>query len=368
MKSKFVKGLQALRKEQRDRKKIEKIEEKYTGKILQSMKQCPMKPLTKSQEAEIKEYFYQYFHRDVPTYWHQYLYSRNGIYSKKYIPASLYFSSIMPRLNNYKFGPPYADKGFYDTVFRDFNRPRTIVKNVNGFFYDGDGPISKEEALSRCRNLESAVIKPSLFGHWGEGVQLFHSEDGAVPESNCSLEEMFSQYKNGFIVQEKLIQHPDLGKLNPTSVNTIRVMSYREGDEIIILYAVIRIGREGKVVDNETAGGIKADVDISSGRIKGPAFGGPKEKDLLYTDSGVLLDGYQIPSFPQILEFVKEMHFRLPYFRLVGWDISVDEAGRPVMIEWNKSPELSQVAHGPAFGEYTDRILSGVIGLPNSRL
>ena len=70
------------------------------------------------------------------------------------------------------------------------------------------------------------------------------------------------------------------------------------------------------------------------------------------------IDNYLIPSFPQILDFVKELHFRLPYFRLIGWDVSVDMEGNPVMIEWNRSAELSQVAHGPAFGDYTEEILA----------
>ena len=44
----------------------------------------------------------------------------------------------------------------------------------------------------------------------------------------------------------------------------------------------------------------------------------------------------------------------MPYFNLIGWDISVDKNGNPAMIEWNRAAELSQVAHGPAFGEYTE--------------
>ena len=75
------------------------------------------------------------------------------------------------------------------------------------------------------------------------------------------------------------------------------------------------------------------------------------------TDSGVSLDNYLIPSFPQVLDFVKDLHMRLPYFRLIGWDVSVDADGNPVMIEWNKSAELSQVAHGLAFGDYTKNTL-----------
>ncbi len=348
--------------------KIEQIEKTQERKIKKSMQLCPMKPLTKGQEADIKAYFKKHFGREVPTYWHQYLYSRNGLYSEKYIPASIYFSSIIYRLNNYQLSLAYVDKGFYDTLFPDVNRPHTFVKNVNGLYYDDKNPITKEEAISRCLNLKSAVIKPTLFGHWGKGVNLFHTDKGFIPEMNMSVEDLFSNYKKSFIVQSKLEQHPDIAKLNPTSVNTIRVLSYRKDKEVIILYAVIRIGRMGKSIDNETAGGIKADIDLSTGRIKGPAFGSPTEKNMPQTDSGVDLDNYLIPSFPQVLDFVKDLHGRLPYFNLVGWDISVDTNGNPVMIEWNRSTELSQVAHGPAFGSYTEEILARVLKEENTLL
>lgn len=350
------------------KQKIVQVERKQEQKIKQSMKLCPMKPLTKGQEADIKAYFRKHFGRDVPTYWHQYLYSRNGIYSEKYIPASIYFSSIIYRLNNYRFGPAYADKNFYDTLFPDINRPTTFVKNVNGFYYDGDHAISEAEAIDRCLNLGGAVIKPSLYGHWGRGVSVFHSEDGHIPELDMTVADLFGKYNKNFIIQSKIVQHPDMAKLNPSSVNTIRVMSYRKDMEVTILYAVVRIGREGKVVDNETAGGIKADIDLATGTIKGPAFGSPKEKNMLCTDSGAVLENYQIPSFPQVLDFVRDLHSRLPYFKLIGWDISVDEMGNPLMIEWNRSAELSQVAHGPAFGDLTEEILAAAMKEKNSFL
>ena len=343
------------------------LEKFFERKIKQSMKLCSMKPLSRGQEADIKAYFKKHFNRSIPTYWHQYFYSRNGLYSEKYIPASIYSSSIIYTLNNYQFSLAYVDKGFYDSLFPDVNRPKTIVKNVNGFYYDDKVAISREEAIERCSDLQDVVIKPTVLGTWGKGVKMFHADNGFVPEMNMSIGEVFAHYKNSFIIQSKLEQHPDLARLNPTSVNTIRVMSYRRGQEVIILYAVIRIGRMGKVIDNETAGGIKADIDLQTGRIKGPAFGSPMEPDMPLTDSGVLLDDYLIPSFPQILDFVKGLHLRLPYFRLIGWDVSVDTNGNPVMIEWNRSAELSQVAHGPAFGDYTEEILAEALNGKNSR-
>lgn len=346
--------------------KIEIFEKLKEREIKKSMQLCPMKPLSKGQKADIKAYFKKHFGREVPVYWHQYTYSRNDFYSVKYIPASIYFSSIIYSLNNYQLSLAYVDKGFYDNLFPDVNKPQTFVKNVNGFYYDDKNPITKEEAISRCSNLQEVIIKPTLFGHWGKGVKLFHVEKGFIPELNMSIDDLFLKYNKSFIIQSKLEQHPDLARLNPTSVNTIRVMSYRKDNEVIILYAVIRIGRKGKIVDNETAGGIKADIDLLTGRIKGPAFGSPKEKNMPQTDSGVVLDNYLIPSFPQVLDFVKDLHLRLPYFRLIGWDISVDKNGNPVMIEWNRSAELSQVAHGPAFGDYTEEILAETLREENT--
>lgn len=342
------------------------LEKVFEKRIKESMKLCPMKPLTKGQEADIQAFYKKHLKREVPTYWHQYLYSRNNFFSVKYIPASVYRTSIVFRLNDYQYSLAYVDKGFYDTLFPDVNRPKTFIKNVNGFYYDDKKSITKEEALSRCSNLKDAIIKPTALSSWGVGVQLFHTDNGFIPEMNMSVEDLFARYKKSFIIQSKLEQHPDLARLNPTSVNSIRVMSYRRDNEVIILYAVIRIGRKGKVVDNESAGGIKADIDLLTGRIKGPAFGSATEPNMPQTDSGAVVDNYLIPSFPQILDFVKDLHLRLPYFRLVGWDISVDTEGNPVMIEWNRSAELSQVAHGPAFGDYTEEIFAKALSERNT--
>ena len=96
---------------------LRRIEKSYEKNIRQAMQLCPMKPLTRGQEADIRAYFKKHFGREVPTWWHQYLYSRNGVYSEKYIPASIYNSEIIYRLNKFQFRHAYVDKGFYDTLF-----------------------------------------------------------------------------------------------------------------------------------------------------------------------------------------------------------------------------------------------------------
>ena len=126
--------------------------------------------------------------------------------------------------------------------------------------------------------------------------------------------------------------------------------------DIHIVYTVIRIGRKGMNVDNESAGGISAIIH-PDGCIGKYAYGAPGVDKIEVTDSGVRLEGYKVPSFDKAQELVKMSHMQLPYFNLIGWDIAIEEDGSPIMIELNLNPDLSQSANGPAFGDYTEMIL-----------
>ncbi len=334
--------------------------------IREKLSHCEVNPLSNGQKNDILTYYSTILGKKVPVYWHEYFYSRNGNFSVKYVPTCFYHSDIIYKLNNFDLRHAYVDKGIYDVYFPDVIRPKTIVKNINGYYYDDSKPISREEALERCKNLNGAVSKPTQEGMWGSGVKVFSSHDGKMDDGN-TVESLMDSYGKNFIIQEKIQQHESMGMLNPTSFNTLRVLSYRQGNEVFILYVVVRIGRKGKSVDNETAGGINADIDLSSGRIIDCAYGTPSEKRIPVTDIGTVLKGFEIPSFELVINEVKDLHFRLPYFNLIGWDFGIDEKGHPVLIEWNRAPDLSQTAHGPAFGEMTDEIFKRIKVLKDTR-
>lgn len=323
--------------------------------IREKLKQCDIKPLSTSQKKDIESYWQKLVNKKIPYYWHEYFYSRNDFFSVQYVPTCLYHSDVVFQLNYRPFASAYVDKNLYDIYFSDVLRPKTIIKNINGFFYDDSKAISVEEAVARCKNLSGAVIKPSLDGMWGRGVKVFSSQNGQI-EGMWTVEKLIKDYGSNFIIQEKVEQHRLMSKLNHTSLNTLRVLSFRRGTEVFILYAVVRIGRKGKSVDNETAGGINADIDLNRGKVISCAYGTPGEKKIYTTDCGMVLKDFEIPAFHQVLDIVKELHLRLPYFQIVGWDFGIDLDGRPVMIEWNRAPDLSQTAHGPAFGEMTEMI------------
>lgn len=334
--------------------------------IRSKLKQTDIVPLNSNQKKDIVAYYQNLVGKKVPTYWHEYFYSRNEHYSVRYIPTCLYHSDVIYKLNNYKLRHAYVDKSIYDIYFSDVHRPKTFIKNINGYYYDNKNPITAEEAIERCQNLIGAVSKPTQEGMWGSGVRVFSTKDGILDDGS-DIQSLMNQYGKNFIIQERIVQHKAMELLNPTSLNTLRVLSYRQGNEIFVLYAVVRIGRKGQSVDNETAGGINADIDLSSGRIIDCAYGKPSEKKIFTTDIGTALKGFQIPGFTKVLSEVKDLHLRLPYFNLVGWDFGIDKDENPIMIEWNRCPDLSQTAHGPAFGDMTEEIFNRIRSLKDTR-
>lgn len=329
---------------------------KFDGKIEKELKGLKdRKKLTKEQKREIEEFYVSMTGQRVPLSSHEYFYSRTGVYSKEYIPKGFYTVDLLPKANKVSYRNAYADKNMIDVLLPKVKHPHTVLKRINGYYYFEGLPVSKEDAIDKCSNLRGCIIKPSL-EYSGKGVCGLDVSDGITSIDGLSLGALFDRYGNNFQIQRKLKQHPQMDLLNPSSVNTIRFFTFRSGMEVLLIYAVVRIGRMGQVIDNQCAGGMSVRVE-DGGRLGKYAYGGYSENKILKTDIGTLLDGFVIPSYDKALETVKELHFQLPFFDLIGWDVAIDEEGDPVIIEWNVNTGLSQSAFGPGFGEYTERII-----------
>ena len=320
--------------------------------------------LSREQIAEIKKYYKDLLGISVPLDWHRYFYKRTGVYSPRYIPTSLYYTEIIGRINEMRFERAYSDKNLTEFVLKGIKQPETVLKNMNGYYYVNGVAVDKDTAMRACWDLSDVIIKPTLQSH-GSGVRKFSVCDGITTNDGISVDELFNRYQTNFIIQKVVHQHELLNALNPSSVNTIRILTYRSGMEVLVPYTVIRIGRQGWDIDNETAGGISTKIN-KDGTLAKYAFGAPGNDRIEKTDTGVVLEGYRIPSYEKAVETVKGLHLQLPHFNLIGWDISIDTEGDPVLIEWNVWPELSQSANGPAFGEYTERILKEIWNRPNT--
>ena len=341
--------------------------EKYIRQVNESYQKLPNKvELTKEQKQEIQDFYVPLVGYEVPTDWHRYFYARTGLYSVKYIPTSLYRLELTGRLNQLPWCVPFSDKNLNDILLPDMKQPHTYLKNRNGYFFVENKAASLDDAVAKCADMGDVIIKPTLSSH-GRGVKKLHVENGVVDAKGTKLKDLLSGYGKNFLIQDLVKQHPAMSALNPDSINTIRIVTYRTGMDVSVLYAAIRIGRKGQTIDNESAGGISAKINMD-GTLCKFAYGAPGQDKIELTDSGVRLEGYQVPSFEKAIAVVKEQHLNLPFQDLLGWDICIEETGDPVMLEWNTTPELSQSAVGPAFGDYTEMVIKDAMSRPNSRL
>ena len=328
----------------------------YIRGISNSYNKLPIKTeLTKDQEREIQEYYTRLLGHPVPLEWHRYFTSRTGNYSKLYIPTSEYKSNIIGRLNVFPLKRAYTDKNITDLLLPHTHQPHVFLKNMNGFFYFDGEAVTKERALELCANLGEVIIKPSLTGR-GKGVKRVNIINGVVDSEGKTLAQLFDEYKTDYLVEAVVQQHDAMSALNPSSVNTIRIVTYRSGMDILVVYTVIRIGRKNQTIDNESAGGISTIIH-EDGSLGKYAYGVPGCDRIEYTDAGVKLEGYKIPSYQSAVNIAKESHLQLPCFKLMGWDFAIEKDGTPVLIEFNMTPDLSQSANGPAFGDKTEMIL-----------
>ena len=311
--------------------------------------------LTKQQKNEVQAFYKNIIGKEVPLYSHEYFYSRTGVFSKDYVPTNIYFCDILGKANVHPYLNAYSDKNICDLLFPGENVAHTVVKNMNGFFYLEGRPVERKEAESYCWNIDDVLIKPAS-SHSGYGVQGLVVKDGVTNIDNLTIGELFDKYGKNYLIQKRVHQHAAMSALNPTSVNTMRILSYRSGMDVLIIYSVVRIGRMGEVIDNQTAGGMSTTID-ENGCLGKYAFGGYASDDIEKTDTGIVLEGYKLPSYDKAIEMVKRLHLYVPYFKIVGWDIAIEEDGSPILIEWNTKPGLSQSAFASGMGKNTERII-----------
>lgn len=324
--------------------------------VKEIMSVIPSRKLSKCQKLSVTKYFEKNIGittRDI--LWHEMYYSINNDFDVRYIPINAVFQRIISRFNNEAMMQAYADKNTYDIRFKDFNQPVTILKKWGGDFYIDNKIVSEKVAVCLFSTLDNVIIKPTLETGQGHGVFCFRQDNLVI-----SPEKYLQSLGNNFIIQERVKQHDKIANLNPSSLNTFRIVTYRERDNVYILNMSLKIGHSGEIVDNGHAGGYFAGVN-EDGTLKKWIYSLKPFSKKELTESGVKVEGLFIPSFHKLKETVCNLSLLLPYHKIVGWDMAIDENGNPLLIELNINGfgvNIIQIPNGPLLGKYTESILN----------
>ena len=98
------------------------------------------------------------------------------------------------------------------------------------------------------------------------------------------------------VVEDVIVQNQEMARLNPSCLNTLRIVTVLNGQGPHIVYAFVRIGNSDRPVDNLHSGGMFAPIDLDTGKISAPGYDKNQRTFETHPLTGVKLVGFQIPT------------------------------------------------------------------------
>lgn len=282
------------------------------------------------------------------------LFSRYTDLSLYIIPTPADHYLIERYMNPSRYQSCYSDKNLYSQFFRKGVCPETILARIDGSaLLDGEylpvtrlrkeiSSISAHELSEYLAPHKKICLKPSIDSDSGRDVEFFERNPygdfvnkGGTLLDGCKL----AEYSQNFVIQEMLEQHPFFAQFNNTSVNTLRIYTYRSviSEEVKVTAALLRIGQRGMNVDNVHAGGHFVGIDIKTGRLQKKVINGVGTSFEVYNGVDFRKADFIVPCWQKILNFAIELASQNHHIRILGMDLSLNPGGEPKMVEINYS-------------------------------
>ena len=228
----------------------------------------------------------------------------------------------------------------------------TFLKNFTRFIHRGWLYVPKasyEEFCDFLHKYRTIALKPQ-YSSWGIGFFKLTEEEFASKEDP---KEFYQKLCEGRYLAEEFVQScKELAAFHPSSLNTLRVITFRNGDRFEVFGGGLRVGNNGLCVDNAHGGGIFCEIDPESGKIITDGLDEYSNSYVTHPMTGVPFKGMQIPRWKEVVELCKEASKELPCLRVVGWDVAILEDGTLELIEGNHSPGMNIVQAPAKHGVY----------------
>lgn len=319
-------------------------------------------------QAMIQNYWINYYNKKIDTTLHMAFMNMTGRKEVRLIPGRIMAREIFPVFNDYNVTSFYGDKNIYGSIIKPPYGPETVIKKIGGNFFDSEyNHIDYEEAHNLLLHTNQDLIIKLSRANNGRGVGKFSVKNNKIyfEGKNITFNELLEIHNKDFIVQKVIQQHPNLAAPHPSSVNTVRIVTFRWKGEIKYLFGFARFGIDNDIRDNAT-------VDLS------PAIGITDSGEFYNTAINKLGDVFThhpttnycfaelepIPKYENFKEYVKNLHKKFIHIDIIAWDIAVGLDGQPIVLECNfaGSTEFYQlVTQKSFFGDLTEEVLKHVI-------
>jgi len=259
-------------------------------------------------------------HIIVPQEYKMYRFYERSRWARAWFLSRCRNDAICALFNPQQYRALFDNKNEFNRYFSEFIRREWL--------YAPDA--SDQQIEDFLRTQEQIIVKPHDASY---GIGVHKALYAEVTDMRAFCE---SARKERSLLEEIVKQHADLGSINPTSVNTIRINTVVDQEGVPhVLCAALRIGRGESIADNLHSGGIGARIDLDSGVLFTLAVGNDLQTHVKHPISGVILPGFQIPHWEAAKEMVLCAAKMIPQTRWIGWDVAITETG-PLLIEGNR--------------------------------
>src|SRR5699024_2844236 len=161
------------------------------------------------------------------------------------------------------------------------------------------------------------------------------------------LVSLYKELKNeNSIIEELIVQHKDLAEFNPTSVNTLRVVTlFCPDGEVRVMTANLRVGNGLRYADNFHHNGIATLLNVNTGIVVTSGIDMNFNRYMIHQVSGKQIIGFKVPYWDEVVKTVKKVAKVTPTVGYVGWDVAIGENGEIIILEGNAAadPDISQM-------------------------
>lgn len=228
------------------------------------------------------------------------------------------------------------DKILFSAFFGEALGKRFIVPTVGKIESNGMVKCFKDHkmmSLSKfIKNQSDELFVKKISGECGDGCYLL-SSDSDIDE--------FTQTTKGsvFIIQNKLVQHELINRINPSCINTIRIITIvgKKSNSPHLFAQYMRVGCNA-INDNRATGGVG--VAISRSGIMQKYGVGHHKVETRHSVTNHIYEGTIIPYWNEAVELTINAHKALLDVPSIGWDVAITPDG-PVLIEGNDNWEIS---------------------------
>jgi hypothetical protein len=206
--------------------------------------------------------------------------------------------------------------------------PRIFGINRNGFVKIHENDLW--HSLTK-KNIKRLVLKP-VEGMQGKGILVVNREN--IKDLSKILNQ---DNKKDYIIQEYIEQHLGMNRINPYSLNTVRIATILSPNgKVELLAAMLRTSATKSSLDNFSLGGIVIGIDINSGKLKKEGIIGiPNGKVITkHPLTKTEFRNFEIPFWQEVKELSKKAQKIFYPVKSIGWDIAITK-DMPILIEGN---------------------------------